>query len=50
MKISSTFNAICASILLSNIITLEDTLNVFMKTSNNINARFVRRAMAWNII
>jgi hypothetical protein len=42
----SASNVICVIIQLSNMHTLEDTLNVFMKNSNNTNVVFVTRALA----
>jgi hypothetical protein len=46
MKTSNLSNVTCAVILLSILRTLENTLNVFMKISNNINAAFARRVLA----
>jgi hypothetical protein len=46
MKTSDLLIVICAVILLSNMQTLENTLNVFMKIWNSINAAFVRRVLA----
>jgi hypothetical protein len=49
METRNPSNVICAVFLLSSLQTLKDTLNVFMKNSNNINALFVKRALALKV-
>jgi hypothetical protein len=46
MKTTNLSNVIFVIFLLINIAALEFTLNVSMKNSNNINASFVKRALA----
>jgi hypothetical protein len=50
MKTPNLLNVIYVIIQLSIIKTSENTLNVFMKISSNINVIFVKRAMVRKIL
>jgi hypothetical protein len=45
MKTRRNTNAICVSIQLLNALALQSTMNVSIKTSNNINAIFAERVL-----
>jgi hypothetical protein len=49
MKTPNLSHVIYVIIQLSYIMTSEDTLNVFMKNSNNINVAFVKRALVGKV-